>query len=113
MEEKNAKENSEDNALRDKRQSDRKKLIVDVRFEGGDTTGISSTENISIGGLFIKTNQKFEEGTPLHLTLTLDGTEVSINGFVVFVEEGHGVGVRFEDLSPNTEELIKREIQKS
>lgn len=113
MTEKDIRENGEGEEFENKRQSDRKKLIVDVRFEGGDTTGIASTENISVGGLFIKTNQEFEEGAPLRLNLTLDGTEVSINAFVVFIEEGHGVGVRFEDLSPNTEELIKREIQKS
>ena len=113
MEERNARGSGEDETVKEKRRSDRKKLIVDVRFEGGDTTGIASTENISVGGLFIKTNQEFEEGAPLRLKLTLDGMDVSINGFVVFIEEGHGVGVRFEDLSPNTEELIKREIQKS
>lgn len=113
MDNKDSIEVDKDITNEEKRRSDRKKLIVDVQFEGGDTTGIASTENISVGGLFIKTNREFEDGTPLRLTLTLDGTEVSINGFVVFVEEGHGVGVRFEDLSPNKEELIKREIQRS
>lgn len=113
MELKNAHGNNKDEGLRDKRLSDRKKLIVDVRFEGGDTTGIANTENISVGGLFIKTKQNFEEGMPLRMKLMLDGTDVTINGFVVFIEEGIGVGVRFEDLSPNVEELIKREINRS
>ena len=36
----------------DRRTSDRKKLIVDVMFDGGDGTGIASTRDIGAGGLY-------------------------------------------------------------
>jgi Tfp pilus assembly protein PilZ len=99
-------------SIAEKRQSDRKKLIVDVKFEGGDTTGIANTENISLGGIFIKTNTYFEEGTPLFLRLTLGGKDVVFTGIVAYVEEREGVGIQFQDLSAETEELLKRELNR-
>ncbi len=38
-----------------RRGTDRKKLIIDVRFDGGDGTGIANTRDIGIGGLYMTT----------------------------------------------------------
>ena len=105
-------ENEANKSVVEKRQTDRKKLIVDVQFEGGDATGIANTENISLGGLFIKTNTFFDEGTPLLLRLTLEGRQIAFKGIVAYVEEGNGVGIQFQNLSPESEELLKRELNK-
>ncbi len=48
----------------ERRGSDRKKLIVDVRFEGGDGTGIANTRDIGVGGLHMTTTAMLDMGTP-------------------------------------------------
>ena len=95
----------------ERRHSDRKKLIVDVNFDGGDATGIANTRDIGIGGLYMTTNAALENGTPILIRLTIAGKEVSLNGAVVYTDPGQGVGVRFHNVSEETAELLKRELE--
>ena len=94
----------------DRRQSDRKKLIVNVDFEGGDATGIANTRDIGIGGLYMVTGAGFEIGMPLRMSLILGGEEVSLKGVVAYIDPGQGIGVRFQNLSDEEETLLKREL---
>lgn len=94
----------------ERRSSDRKKLIVDVHFNEGDATGIASTRDIGIGGLYMTTNAQLSIGTLLLLKVTLDGRETSISGVVVYADPGHGVGVRFHALTEENEALLKKEL---
>ncbi len=71
----------------ERRNSDRKKLIVNVDYEGGDGTGIANTRDIGIGG-----------------------EEVGIDGVVTYTDPGHGVGIRFQAMSEKNEEILKREL---
>lgn len=82
----------------ERRGSDRRKLIVDVRFEGGDGTGIANTRDIGVGGLYMTTTAPLAVGTPIVLALSLGGREMNLKGVVVYSDPGHGVGVRFKDL---------------
>ncbi len=95
----------------DRRRSDRKKLIVNVNFEGGDATGIANTRDIGIGGLYMATSAKFEIGMPLLMRLTLGGREVSLKGVVVYADPGQGIGVRFQNLSDEEELTLKKELE--
>ena len=95
----------------EKRQSDRKKLIVDVNFDGGDATGIANTRDIGIGGLYMTTNAGLETGMPIFLRMTIGGREISISGAVVYTDPGQGVGVRFHNVSEETAELLKQELE--
>jgi Tfp pilus assembly protein PilZ len=105
------KENSsaEPNAV-DRRQSDRKKLIVDVHFEDGDATGIANTCDISTGGLFLKTNASLTVGSKLLLRITLAGKSVILDGCVAFAEAGNGFGIGFESVSAETKKIIESEL---
>jgi hypothetical protein len=94
----------------ERRQSDRKKLIVNVDFEGGDATGIANTRDIGIGGLYMATGTDFEIGTPIRMRLTLGGREISLAGTVAYTDPGQGVGVRFQNLSETDESLLKKEL---
>ena len=94
----------------ERRQSDRKKLIVNVNFEGGDGTGIANTRDIGIGGLYMITNAEIETGTPLFLRMTIGGEEIGLDGVVTYTDPGHGVGIRFQAMSEKNEELLKREL---
>ncbi|MEP6946051.1 MAG: PilZ domain-containing protein [Acidobacteriota bacterium] len=94
----------------DRRDSDRKKLIVDVRFEGGDGTGIANTRDIGIGGLYMTTTSELETGTPILMSLGVGGRKMSLNGVVVYSDPGHGVGVRFKDVTDEDLKYLRDEI---
>lgn len=105
------KEPDEALAPSERRHSDRKKLIVNVEFEGGDATGIANTRDIGIGGLYMLTNAEFETGVPIRMQMMLGGKEISLDGVVAYVDEGQGAGVRFQNLSEEHEALLKRELE--
>lgn len=100
------KESDEVLAPSEKRRSDRKKLIVDVHFNGGDATGIANTRDIGIGGLYMTTNAKLDTGTLILLRMTIDGKEIGVSGVIVYTDPGHGVGVRFHNLSDEHKSVL-------
>lgn len=95
----------------ERRGSDRKKLIVDVRFEGGDGTGIANTRDIGSGGLYMTTTAPLVTGTPIMMTMNIGERSLNLSGTVVYSDPGHGVGVRFRDLSEEDEEFLGRELE--
>jgi len=102
---------SEALAPSERRQSDRRKLIVDVQFDGGDATGIANTRDIGIGGLYMTSGARLETGMPILIRMTIGAKEISIDGTVVYTDPGQGVGVRFHNLPEETEELLKLELE--
>lgn len=82
----------------ERRGSDRRKLIVGVRFEGGDGTGIANTRDIGVGGLYMTTTAPLAVGAPIVMALSLGEREMNLKGVVVYSDPGHGVGVRFKDV---------------
>lgn len=95
----------------EKRGSDRKKLIVDVNFKGGDATGIANTRDFGVGGLYMTTSAALDVGTPISMRVMLAGKEVSLGGVVAYADPGQGVGVRFQGLSDKTLNLLKEELE--
>lgn len=104
------KEPEEALSASERRQSDRKKLIVNVNFEGGDGTGIANTRDIGIGGLYMITNAELETGMQIFMQMSLGGEEIGIDGVVTYTDPGHGVGIRFEAVSEKNQEILKREL---
>lgn len=94
----------------ERRGTDRKKLIIDVRFDGGDGTGIANTRDIGIGGLYMTTTAVLDQGTPILMTLSIGTRDLSINGTVVYSDPGHGVGVRFKNLNADDEGFLRTEL---
>jgi len=94
----------------ERRHYDRSRLIVDVSFEGGDATGVASTKDISVGGLYMSTKTEIPTGKTLALRLDLGGQQVVLKGDVVYSNPGHGVGVRFHRLAEDMRTLIKHEL---
>lgn len=97
----------------ERRGSDRKKLIVNVRFEGGDGTGIANTRDIGSGGLYMTTTAILDTGTPIMMSIVVGNRTMNINGTVVYSDPGHGVGVRFRDLSETDETFLSSELDLS
>ena len=95
----------------DRRKHDRSRLIVDVFYNGQDATGVASTQDISVGGLYMNTQADLPEGSVLLLRIPLaDGQDVIVNGEVVYTSPGKGVGVSFQGLSAASRELLEAEL---
>ena len=95
----------------DRRDSDRKKLIVDVRYEGGDSTGIANTRDIGVGGLYMTTAAEIDIGTPIMMVMSVRGRTMKLSGTVVYADPGHGVGVRFSNLLDEDLNFLKYELE--
>ena len=107
-------EDRDDGSTTDERRHyDRSRLIVDVSFDGGDATGVASTKDISLGGLYMSTQTEIPSGKTLALRLDLGGQQVILKGDVVYSNPGHGVGVRFRDLSAEDRALIEQGVAAS
>jgi len=96
----------------ERRQFDRARLIVDVHFEGGDATGVASSTDISLGGLYMSTQTEIPVGTSLMLRIPLGSQHVVVKADVIFSNSGHGVGVRFHQLDNEARALMERELPK-
>ncbi len=97
----------------ERRDSGRKKLIIDVRFDGGDGTGIANTRDIGAGGLYMTSTAALDTGMPIMMTISVGGKTLNLKGVVVYADPGHGVGVRFKDLDPADEEVLRSELNQS
>src|SRR6266496_748064 len=62
---------TEDTSQDERRWFDRSRVIVDVHFEGGEATGVASTRDISVGGLYMSTQAEIPIGVTLTLRLPL------------------------------------------
>jgi PilZ domain len=95
----------------DRRQHDRARLIVDVYFNGADATGVASTKDISLGGLYMTTKTILPEGAVLTLRIPLNNDQqVVVNAEVMYSNPGRGVGVRFHGLTEKDRALMEREL---
>ena len=103
-------DDSEDVSKDERRQHDRSRLIVDVHFDGGEATGIASTKDISLGGLYMSTQTDIPIGETLALRIPLGSEYVVVKADVVYSNPGHGVGVRFHRLADETRALMEREL---
>lgn len=94
----------------ERRQFNRSRLIVDVHFDGADSTGIASTKDLSLGGVYLSTQAQIPEGATLTLRIPLGGQYVVIKADVVYSNPGHGVGVRFHRVPDEVRALMEREL---
>ncbi|MBI3184048.1 MAG: PilZ domain-containing protein [Myxococcales bacterium] len=61
--------------------------------------------NFSAGGLCLKTQRAYAIGTPLELSLLVQGEPLSLKGIVAWTRQG-AIGVRFEEVSPDARALL-------
>ena len=101
---------TDDTSQDERRWFDRSRVIVDVHFEGGEATGVASTRDISLGGLYMSTQAEIPVGTTLMVRLPLGSERAVVKADVVYSNPGHGVGVRFHRLPEGTRALMEREL---
>jgi PilZ domain len=99
------------NSQEERRSFDRSRLIVDVFFDGKDVTGVASTKDISVGGLYMNTKAEIPEGSLLLIRIPFrNDAQVVCNAVVVYSNPGRGVGLRFQGLSDEVREMLEREV---
>jgi type IV pilus assembly protein PilZ len=81
----------------DRRESPRIPTAARVKFRDGDREEVWFTEDLSMGGLFLKTKTPPFVGTEIDLEISLPNADglVQLRGEIVWRHEGHGCGVRF------------------
>ena len=95
----------------ERRNHDRSRLIVDVFFDGKDVTGVASTKDISVGGLYMNTKAEIPEGALLLVRIPFrNDAQVVCNAVVVYSNPGTGVGLRFQGLSDDVRAMLEREV---
>ena len=94
----------------ERRQHDRSRLIVDVHFDGAESTGVASTKDISVGGLYMSTRTLIPVGATLALRIPLGNEHVVVKAEVVYSNPGQGVGVKFQDLSEEARSLMRQAL---
>jgi hypothetical protein len=72
--------------------------------------GVASTQDISLGGLYMNTQTEIPIGKTLALRIPLGGRHVVIKADVIYSNPGHGVGVRFHRLPDEAREIMEREL---
>ena len=95
----------------ERRRSDRSRIIVDVFFDGKDVTGVASTKDISVGGLYMNTKADIPEGSLLLVRIPFrNDAQVVCNAIVVYSNPGKGVGLKFQGLSDDVRAMLEREV---
>jgi uncharacterized protein (TIGR02266 family) len=99
----------------ERRQNERVTLQVEIGLHSESNFFTGFTEDLSEGGLFIATYQVLPIGTRVRATFAIPGgEELEVEATVVWVRRfagegaGPGMGVRFENLSAENEQYIRR-----
>jgi len=96
----------------ERRRHRRDDIAITVQLEGPNRLLSGSTENVSVGGVFIATPHDFELGTLIHVTCGLpDGRTVEGDGIVSWKRQqrGHaepGVGVEFLAMAESDRRIL-------
>ncbi len=96
--------------LDERRRTRRARLILDLFFNGTDLTGVASIDDISLGGLYMKTQHFIPENSLLTLRIPFAEGDVIVNGEVAYTRPKDGVGIRFQGLNDVDREVIKRAL---
>ncbi len=94
----------------ERRGSERTWLSVEVAFESAAFKGTALTREIGFGGLYLATNAELPINSQLKLNFRLGENDLQINGIVVYQDQGAGVGIRFLNLTAETEAILRREL---
>jgi len=97
----------------ERRRFPRGNLSLETRLEGPNRLLLGASENVGVGGVFLATNEFFELGTLVSVTLRLpNGLAVQADGVVSWIRERSsgnypGIGVEFLALSDADRETLE------
>ncbi|MBM4355235.1 MAG: hypothetical protein FJ109_15865 [Deltaproteobacteria bacterium] len=97
----------------ERRRHPRGNLSIEIRLQNPHRLLAGSSENVSVGGVFVATNEAFELGSLVSLTLRLpNGLTVRADGVVSWIRERSsgtfpGIGVEFLALADTDREVLE------
>ena len=97
-------------AARERRQELRAPARIEVRFQEASQAALAFRAyslNFSVGGLCLRTRNKYAVGTELKLALKVARAEYQLSGVVAWERRG-AIGVRFSSLQPEDRERLAR-----
>ncbi|MFH1017406.1 MAG: PilZ domain-containing protein [Pseudomonadota bacterium] len=97
------------NHVPERRKTPRIPVSARVTFKEGGREEVWFTEDLSLGGLFLKVDRPPFIGTVLDLEIALSGVAelVKARGEIVWRHEGRGCGLRFTRLTAQNKKLIE------
>lgn len=99
--------------LSERRKFRRVPMPAQIQAQAGGAAYSVQAENISVGGVLIRTKDTLEEGQVVQLVFTLPGSkqEIRAKGKVLHVSPEAFMGVQFESLSPHDKEAIEKFVE--
>jgi uncharacterized protein (TIGR02266 family) len=97
-------------ATRERRNELRTPARIEVRFQEASQAALAFRAyslNFSVGGLCLRTRNKYAIGTELKLALKVARVEYQLSGVVAWERRG-AIGVRFSNLQPEDRERLAR-----
>jgi uncharacterized protein (TIGR02266 family) len=96
-----------------KRATRRVPIVAKIEAQAGGFPFIALAENISEGGMLVRTASPLDEGAVVHLRFTLPGAEqeVKVNATVRHVVPGESMGVKFEDMDDKDSAAVKKYVE--
>lgn len=91
----------------------RTELNVEVTLTSDSHFFVGLTNDISAGGIFVSTYRPLELGSKVEMEFALPEGTIRVKGTVRWRRDGSessspGVGISFEELTPETQKLIQR-----
>ena len=83
-------------------------LAIELRPEGAPAPSRTQTSEVSLGGCYVETNFTLALGTKLHVNFWVHDEKLSTDAMIVTNHPGFGNGMRFENLSREDLEKLKR-----
>jgi len=96
-----------------KRATRRVPIVTKVEAQAGGFPFIAVGDNISEGGMLVRTANPLEEGAVVHLRFTLPDAErqIHVNATVRHVIPGTSMGVKFEDMDDADSSAIRAYVE--
>ncbi len=100
--------------MKERRKKSRMPIIIQINYHTVDSFFRDFADDLSAEGMFIATQEPLEPGTKLSLEFLLPGcnypirvkAEVTWNRKVYDMGRSRGMGVKFENLSPDAKDKI-------
>jgi hypothetical protein len=84
----------------DRRSSQRKRLLLEAKWESMSHTHEARVDDVSLGGCFVNTFGRVEPNEVVNLQIMLPtGEWFFLSGYVASCQPGVGFGLRFDSLS--------------